>query len=221
MIYTTTDYQSLRDRAIRLNSLKDSSYKTYKNSEAKYIETAEKLLQAKEKVLVQEASIKVLREIIDIMSKEFIDSIVDLMTYALQTIFYDMDYSVKILLKESRNSKQAEILLVDKKEDGSIIESPIPDNCGGGITSVLGLVLQVFFIQYFKLNKILIIDEGLSQISNAYIKPTMEFMKTLSEQRDFKFMFICHDPRFIKYADYQYEMVHGKLKEVDVNNGEF
>lgn len=221
MIYTTTDYQSLRDRAIRLNSLKDSSYKTYKNSEAKYIETAEKLLQAKEKVLVQEASIKVLREIIDIMSKEFIDSIVDLMTYALQTIFYDMNYSVKILLKESRNSKQAEILLVDKKEDGSIIESPIPDNCGGGITSVLGLVLQVFFIQYFKLNKILIIDEGLSQISNAYIKPTMEFMKTLSEQRDFKFMFICHDPRFIKYADYQYEMVHGKLKEVDVNGGEF
>ena len=221
MIYTTTDYQSLRDRAIRLNSLKDSSYKTYKNSEAKYIETAEKLLQAKEKVLVQEASIKVLREIIDIMSKEFIDSIVDLMTYSLQTIFYDRDYSVKILLKESRNSKQAEILLVDKKEDGSIIESPIPDNCGGGIVAVLGLVLQVFFIQYFKLNKILIIDEGLSQISSGYIKPTMQFMKMLSDERGFKFLFICHDIRFIKYADYQYEMIQGKLKEVDVNNGEF
>ena len=220
MLYTTSQYQNLRDRAIKLQSLKDSSYKTYKNSEHKYVETAEKLMQAKEKTLIQEASIKVLREIIDIMSKEFIDSIVDMLTYALQTIFYDRDYSIKIVLRELRNAKQADIILVEKKDDGSIIESPIPDNWGGGITAVLGLVLQIYFIQYFKLNKVLFIDEGLSQISTSYIPTTMKFLKTLSEQRDFKFLMIAHDVRFIKYADIQYEMIQGKLTEVGVEEDE-
>ena len=178
MLYTTSNYQALRDRAIKLNSLKDTSYKNYKNTEVKYVETAEKLLKVKEQLLVQEASIKVLREIIDIMSKEFIDSIVDLLTFALQTIIYDKDYSVKILLKDYRKSKQAEIILVSKQEDGSVIESPIPDNCGGGISAIVGLVLQIFFIQYFKLNKLLIMDEALSQISKEYIPNTMNFLKT-------------------------------------------
>lgn len=221
MLYTTSNYQALRDRAIKLNSLKDTSYKNYKNTEVKYVETAEKLLKVKEQLLVQEASIKVLREIIDIMSKEFIDSIVDLLTFALQTIIYDKDYSVKILLKESRNSKQAEIILVSKQEDGSIIESPIPDNCGGGISAIVGLVLQIFFIQYFKLNKILIMDEALSQISKEYIPNTMTFLKTLSKERGFKFLLVCHDNRIIKHSDYMYRMEMGKLTEVDMNEGEF
>lgn len=219
MLYTASKYQALRDRAIKLESLKDSSYKNYKNAEFKYAQSAEELLKVKEKVLVQEASIKVLREIIDIMSREFIDQITDLLTYALQTIFYDMDYSIKILLKESRNSKQADIILLSKQEDGSIIESPIPDNCGGGITAVIGLVLQVFFISYFKLNKILIIDEGLSQISKDYVGPTMKFLKTLSEQREFKFLLISHDAKIIKHADYMFEMVQGNLREIDLNEG--
>jgi hypothetical protein len=219
---TTIDrYQTLRDRAIKLNSLKDSSYKNYKNTEVKFVESAEKLIGVKEQLLVQEASIKVLREIVDIMSKEFIEQLTDLLTYALQTIFYNKDYSVKILLRESRNSKQAEIILVSKQEDGEIIESYIPDSCGGGIVSVLGLVLQVFFIQFYKLNKLLVIDEGLSQISAEYLPGTMEFLKTLAHERGFKFLLVCHDPRIIKHADFMFRMEMGKLTEVDHNEGEF
>jgi hypothetical protein len=220
MLYSPNNYQDLRDRAIKLNSLKDTSYKTYKNAEVKFTESAEKLLKAKENLLVQEASIKILREIIDIMSKEFIDSLVDLLTYALQTIFEDKDYSVKILLKESRNSKQADIILVSKTDEG-IIESPIPDNCGGGVSCIIGLILQIFFIQYFKLNKVLIMDEALSQISKEYISNTMNFLKTLSKERGYRFLLVCHDPRIIKYADYCYKMNMGKLTETDVNEGDF
>ena len=110
---------------------------------------------------------------------------------------------------------------VSKQEDGSIIESPIPDNCGGGISCVIGLVLQIFFIQYFKLNKLLIMDEALSQISKEYIPNTMTFLKTLSKERGFKFLMICHDNRIIKHADYCFKMSMGKLTETDLNEGEF
>lgn len=221
MLYTSSNYQSLRDRAIKLNSLKDSSYKNYKNAEIKFTESAQELLVAKEKLLVQEASIKVLREIIDIMSREFIDQIADLITYALQTIFHDKDYSIKILLKESRNTKQADIILVSTDEDGNTIESPVPDNCGGGISAVIGLVMQIFFIQYNKLNKVLIMDEALSQISADYIPTTMKFLKMLSEQRGFKFLLISHDSKIIKHADIIYKMEMGNLREIDMNEGEY
>jgi hypothetical protein len=221
MLYTSSNYQSLRDRAIKLNSLKDSSYKNYKNAEIKFTESAQELLVAKEKLLVQEASIKVLREIIDIMSREFIDQIADLITYALQTIFHDKDYSIKILLKESRNTKQADIILVSTDEEGNTIESPVPDNCGGGISAVIGLVMQIFFIQYNKLNKVLIMDEALSQISADYIPTTMKFLKMLSEQRGFKFLLISHDSKIIKHADIIYKMEMGNLREIDMNEGEY
>lgn len=221
MLYTSSNYQSLRDRAIKLNSLKDSSYKNYKNAEIKFTESAQELLVAKEKLLVQEASIKVLREIIDIMSREFIDQIADLITYALQTIFSDKDYSIKILLKESRNTKQADIILVSTDEEGNTIESPVPDNCGGGISAVIGLVMQIFFIQYNKLNKVLIMDEALSQISADYIPTTMKFLKMLSEQRGFKFLLISHDSKIIKHADIIYKMEMGNLREIDMNEGEY
>ena len=221
MLYSPSQYQSLRDRAIHLKSLKDSSYKNYKNAETMFTESAQELLGVKEKLLVQEASIKVLREIIDIMSKEFIDQIADLITYALQTIFHDKDYSIKILLKESRNSKQADIILLSTNEDGNVIESPVPDNCGGGVSAVIGLVLQIFFIQYNKLNKLLVMDEALSQISAEYIPTTMKFLKTLSEQRGFKFLLVTHDAKIIKHADTIYRMISGELHEEDINGGEF
>ena len=67
----------------------------------------------------------------------------------------------------------------------------------------------------------LVIDEGLSQISAEYLPGTKEFLKTLAHERGFKFLLVCHDPRIIKHADYTFEMTMGSLKEVDNNLGEF
>ena len=47
----------------------------------------------------------------------------------------------------------------------------------------------------------------------------MNFLKTLSNERGFKFLLVCHDPRIIKHADFMYEMKQGKLTEIDVNGG--
>ena len=69
-------------------------------------------------------------------------------------------------------------------------------------------------------NRILFLDEALSAVSIEYIPSLMTFIKSLSEQRGFTFLAVCHDLRFFDYADHVYRMEDGVLTEItgsDVN----
>ena len=144
------------------------------------------------------------------MAESHINSIIDMVSFALQSIFHDKDYSVKLIIGESRTANTADLVLVDKTS-GTEILSDIPDSVGGGVSAVIGFVLQVFYIMYFKLNRVLFIDEGLSAVSSEYLPNLMEFIRMLSEKKGFKFLCVIHDVRFLKYADYCYKMDNGNL----------
>ena len=220
MLLTIHEYEDLKNRALTLKSTKDNYHLNMVNAQSAFAERATELKGIKEERLLTESSMKILRSIIDTLSKEHIDAIIDMITFALQTIFYDKHYSLRVDLKDTKIGKQANLVLLEKKilpdETEVIIESEIPQGCGGGISCVVGFVLQVFYIIYFKVKRVIILDEALSQVSTKYIPYLMEFIKGLTEKRDFKFLAIFHDTRFIPYADYCFEMVDGNLKEVEI-----
>lgn len=215
MLLSISDYNRLRDRALSLKNSKDTSYKRLLQIKDTLEKYSNQLKIAKEDKLIQEAAMKILKEVIDDLSKEFINSIVELLTYALQTIFFDEDYSIEIEIKETKLGNNANFILVDNKTG---IRSDI-NNTGGGIRAVLGFTLQVFCIMTYKRNRILFMDESLSAVSTKYVEPLMMFIKQLAEERDFIFIGIIHDPRFRPYADYTYKMTKGKL-ELIAKDGE-
>ena len=207
------NYSNLRDRALSVRALKEQSYRALVNSEAIYSKKLLELRDVKESRAIQESALKILREILDTMAESHINSIVDMITYALQTVFHDRNYEVKLVIGESRSVNTAELVLVDKTTE-NVVESDIPDSIGGGVSAVIGFTLQVFYVMYFKLNRFMVLDESLSAVSSEYLPNLMQFVKMLSEKRGFIFLAIVHDTRFLNYANKTYRMVNGHLHDI-------
>ena len=134
-----------------------------------------------------------------------------LLNSAVQTIFYDKDYSIEFEISEYRNNNNLSIYLVETLDDGSTIKTDIKNN-GFGLKSIIGLILQVYFTLYHNQAPVLIMDESLSAISTNYIEYVRELIKSLSDEYGFYFILVNHDPRWNDLADRVYEMKNGELK---------
>ena len=88
-------------------------------------------------------------------------------------------------------------------DNGNRISPDIKD-CGGGIRTVVGLLLQIFFLFHYNVEKILIIDEGLSQVSSEYLPNLFGLVDALAKKNHLKVLLITHDSRMTEYASRQY-----------------
>ena len=137
-------YEDLKLKSIKLKAQVQQSYQVAKDNKLQYEEMKKKLEDEQKSLLVQGNAINVLKEIVDKMSQQHIERIVDLVTYALNTIFYDKNYSVEVILGDKRNSKTAEFQLVERTET-EVIRSSFNDGIGGGIVAIVGCILRCLF----------------------------------------------------------------------------
>lgn len=206
-------YEKLKVRAIQHKTQVNQHYKSAVGLKQQYKETSQKLEESTKSSIIQESSINVLKEVIDKMSREHIERIVDLLTYALKTIFFDKDYSVEVVINDKRNAKTAEFYLLEETETEKI-RSPFDNGIGGGIQAIVGFVLQVFYLGYLNQATVLFCDESFSQVSSQYIDPLIQFINELARSKEFIFVLVSHDTRLIPYAKKTYEVESGKVKEV-------
>lgn len=200
--------------AISLRAQIEQHRRSMDDLQMQYDEISDNLKKEKESSVIQNASIDILKTIIDRMSEEHIERIVDLLTYALQTIFFDRAYTVEIQVGDKRNSKVAELVLVEEK-DGTKIRSPFDGGIGGGVLAVVGFILQVYYLGYLNQASIMFCDESFSQVSAQYVPTLMGFIKELAEQEGFIFVLISHDERLNAYADRQYLIDAGEASLVE------
>lgn len=146
------------------------------------------------------------------------DSLESFLTFAVKKIFTDRDYEVKLVLKEETKRPGLDLVLV---ENG--IEQIMAESVGGGVLSTIGLLLQIYYIEAYNLNKILFIDEGLKEISKAdpdnedskdYLEEVLAFLKWLGVERNYTFIVITHDTDVSTNADKLYKVVNGEVFEI-------
>jgi len=206
-------YEDLKTKAIRLDSDLKSLETSLKQFQSYKKQKESEIVILREEYKIQEKSIIVMKELIDKLSQQHIKKLVDLLSFALKTIFYDKNYSVELKVENKRDSKSAQFFLVEKIEE-EILRYDFEDGIGGGILAVVGFVLQVFYLGYFKLAKIIFCDESFSQISDQYIDGLMSFIHKLSEKRGFIFVLISHDKRLIDRGDKVYEVEDGVITKL-------
>jgi len=206
--------------AIELNTGVREAYKRFKEAEEEEKQKIDQIASLNEDMQIQDSSLVIMKEIIDKISEEHINRVVEMLRFAMQTIFYDKNYSIDIELGDKRTNKQAEFWLIETRPDGEVIRASFDDGIGGGILAVVGFVLQIFYIGYFKQSKVLFCDEAFSQVSDQYIESLMEFIKQLSTKKGYIFVLISHDPRLNVYADYIYQVLDGNIMEAKVLAGE-
>lgn len=166
--------------------------------------------EAKEKVELLTKSLDVMKLCISKLSETHINHLNDLVNSMLKQVFDDRDYEIDFRLSDTKNGKNLNIYLKDSTESEEPVVTEIHDN-GGGVQTVVGFILQVYFIIYFKQEPILFLDEQLSALSKEYIPNLCDFMDKLTKEYGFIFVAVVHDERFKEYATNIYTIQQGKL----------
>lgn len=166
--------------------------------------------EAKERVELLTKSLDVMKLCISKLSETHINHLNDLVNSMLKQVFDDRDYEIDFRLSDTKNGKNLNIYLKDSTESEEPVVTEIHDN-GGGVQTVVGFILQVYFIIYFKQEPILFLDEQLSALSKEYIPNLCDFMDKLTKEYGFIFVAVVHDERFKEYATNIYTIQQGKL----------
>lgn len=196
--------------------IKDLKYKRENlimqlESNKKYLaEYEEKLSDCLNEIEHHKTAYKELEKIIVESNGVFIQRIEKLLNKALNSIFFDEDYEIKVIVE----NKKLSFDLVDNNnlnKDDIPLQIDIEDACGGGVITVIGFILQLFVIQLLDLSKTIFIDEGFMAISSAYRPYFYEFITAFCEETKMKIMLISHDELAKEYAKNIFEIEHGKV----------
>lgn len=144
-------------------------------------------------------------------SNRFIKQLEELLNFGVKTIFDDRDYSVEIVTEENN---RASIHLKYMDEDGNMISPDVRDSVGGGIKTVIAILLNTFFLFQYGITKLLILDEALSQLSSEYLPNLFGLLDELAKKNGLKLLLITHDDRMTEYASRQYIVEDHKAKLV-------
>jgi len=199
-----------------LANYKKETLKKYLNDKEQLIKNKEELTDRLEKFDNLMFTCKLIIEKITFNSKHKLEKF---LSYAFQNIFTDRHYAIELTLKEDTKKAGLEITLIEGDKRQEITES-----VGGGIISTLGLLLQIYYIEVYGLNKIMFIDEGLKEVSTGqmingredtnYLKNILNFLKWLSEEKQYKFIIVTHDTHVKEFADKIYEVNKGSVTNV-------
>lgn len=173
-------------------------------------------LKDKEKTLdelnVHHADLEFCYKYLDLLikneSNRFIAELQKVLDSGVHTIFDDRDYAIDIVVEDN---KRASIHLKYIDDEGNEISPDIRD-CGGGIRTVVGLLMQIFFLFHYQVEKLLVVDEGLSMVSSEYLPNLFGLLDNLARNNHLKILLITHDERMKEYATKQYVVENNKAK---------
>lgn len=151
--------------------------------------------------------------VIQKFSENMLKNLEDLLSYSVSKIFYDRNYSVSINVSEKRSQKCADLFLV---EDGKYY--PLSNSSvSGGVLTVIGFILQIFFIANLNTEKVIFLDEQLSCISSQYIDTFFSLVEELANKIGLVIILVSHDDRFTRFASRIYRAKCGKFTLVENN----
>lgn len=205
------NYNALYNKAIQIKSKYNTIQNQLEQKQKQKQDLLDEMNISLQKQLVYENAISYTKELLDLMSRSQIKHLEELLNSAVSTIFFDKNYRIEFEISEYRNSNCLTIYLIESLSDGTEIKTDIKDN-GFGIKTIIGFVLQIYFIIFNKLSPVLIADEAFSALSDIYIPYLRSLLVSLTEKYNFIFILVSHDPRFIDIADKIYRVNNGEVK---------
>jgi DNA repair exonuclease SbcCD ATPase subunit len=208
------NYNALIEKIKSKKTLKEHS----ENFLEKYLKDKESLINERDSILKRKDQLDNLiftcKHILEKITFDSKHKLEKFLSYAFKNIFTDRQYSIELALKEDTKKPGLELTLI---EDGK--KQEITESVGGGILSTLGLLLQIYYVEVYNLNKIMFIDEGLKEVSTDqtvythdnvnYLKNILGFLKWLSYEKQYRFVIVTHDSQVKEFADKIYEVKKG------------
>jgi hypothetical protein len=147
------------------------------------------------------------RNLIDQEVTEGVKAVEHLQTEGLQAVFDDQDISVKAAIEESRGKVSVELVTVQKKDNGDVIEGVARDDFGGSVLTVQSVLLRVIIMLRRGHRPLLLLDESLPAFDANYIANMGNFLSELCSRLDIDILMVTHNPALFDSADRSYRIV--------------
>lgn len=213
------DINTINANVMKLSNYIESTSRSYTEASQEREKLINKIAQDTSDITLLEDTREVFKILENKLSEANIKHVESLCNQALQTVFDtdDMKYHIEIETMVQRNNNQVQFYLYEKEiSTNREVKTRIEDN-GFGVQSLIGLVLQIYFIVVHKQEHILFLDESLTAISVDKLPKLKVFLNEVSKKLDFKFVLIAHVESLFCLADYRYNVVNGKIEEIEVD----
>lgn len=212
----------LTTKTIKLKNYLENISNQHKEAEIRQNELLGKINEETLEINLLEDTREVFKVLENKLSEANILHVKQLCNQALTTVFNDdnTEFRIDIETLVQRNNNQVQFYLFEKDltTDEEIV-TRLEDN-GFGVQSLIGLVLQIYFILIHNQQHILFLDESLTAISVDKLPKLKVFLQEVSKKLDFKFVLIAHVESLFCLADYRYNVVNGKIEEIEVGDYE-
>ena len=204
------NYQEYFNRAITGKSNIEMLITQHKDTEEEYKKLTEELKALVSKEHKFESAVDLMKKLVEGISKSQINHLEILINSALSTIFYDRNYTIELVTTELRNTNNLQLILNELTEDGQLIKTKLEDN-GYGVKCIIGFILQVYFVIYYKQYPIIFLDEAFTQLSKQYLPYLKSLITDLADKYGFTFVLVTHDKDLMQLADRTYMVEKGKV----------
>lgn len=139
-----------------------------------------------------------------IQAREQIESLV---TSTLRSVF-GPEYAFKIELVEKAGRPEAEFYVVSTY-GGELLQTRPEDSRGGGIVDVVSLGLRIAMLETYRprMEGALILDEPAKHVSDEFIQPVAQFLKTVSGVFGRQVVMVTHIAHLAETAEVAYHVV--------------
>lgn len=162
------------------------------------------IVMLKQQITLHEKVTSLLNTIGEERQQKAQTTIESLVTMGLQTIF-GSELSFHLIQRVSGNKAQIEFIIRTTLSDGSIIDTDVMSSRGGGLSSVVGVLLRLVILLLSKpSNSFLVLDESFSHVSAEYLDRVSDFLKEVTTKTNVQIILITHQTELIENADICY-----------------
>ena len=205
------NYSQYFSKAIQIKSNTELLIKQYEQAKLDREKLSDDLRNTIKKEKTYEEAVDLMKKIIEGMSQSQINHLESLINSALETIFFDRKYFVELQITELRNTNNLKIVLNEITDDGQLLKTDLNDN-GYGVKSIIGFVLQIYYILYYHQYPIMFMDEAMTQLSKQYLPYFKSLINDLAEKYGFIFVLVTHDTDIMNLSDRTYFVDKGKVE---------
>jgi DNA repair ATPase RecN len=185
-------YESVMDQARKV----ETSYAMLQERQTELTGQIEHLNQ--EDVLLEKVG-ELFKHLLNKYVYEYAESFSRIVTEGLQSIYFDQDVKFDIEVEQKRGKVYANFVT----EQNGVRANPL-ESFGGGVASVVSLLLRILVLLKADLARYLVLDEALGALSTEYVETCGDFLRKLCDELDVNILLVTHNADFVDQSDNAY-----------------
>jgi hypothetical protein len=195
----TQAYLALSRDLARIEALRESAQASLRKAQAQVY-----TLEAEAEVLERVADL--FRLLIDREVMDNAKTVESLLTEGLQAIFDDLDLSVRSEIAVQRGKVAVDLITVQKRSDGTVVEGSSVEAYGGSVATVESVLLRIVVLNRRGLRPLLLLDESLAAVADHYVPRVGQFLALLSERMGLDVLAVSHNPALVEASTTAYRI---------------